>query len=79
MYHIEAKEFSFFVVKENDSPPFRVIQHHVKFAVPFFHPRFLVAESSEAHEALEKLLPHLTCDIGNLSLAISPRQRVPNA
>jgi hypothetical protein len=38
------ENFSIFIEKENDSVPFRVISHHVEFALPFFHGKFLVAD-----------------------------------
>jgi hypothetical protein len=42
--HFRAKKFSVFVEKENDFAPFRVVHHHVGFALPFFHWKFLVAD-----------------------------------
>jgi hypothetical protein len=42
--HVTAEKFAVFVEKENDSTPFGVVQHHIEFALPFFHWKFLVAD-----------------------------------
>ena len=51
-----AKNFSFFVEKENDSAPFRVIHHHIEFALPFFGRKFLVADQENNGLALILLI-----------------------
>jgi hypothetical protein len=43
--HVGAQRFSALAEKEkNDSAPFRVVHHHVEFALPFLHGKFLVAD-----------------------------------
>jgi len=54
--HVRAKNFSFFIEKENHSAPFRVVHHHVEFALPFFHREFLVADQENNGLALVFLI-----------------------